>query len=94
MTSLGQTRLFRLFEHVPRGASAVAIAVGSLVLFGWVFNLALLKSVFSGLVAMKANTAVERIKGPGSKYFPHSPSQSQLALPRIVGGINRAWPLS
>jgi hypothetical protein len=32
--------------------------LGTLVLVGWMFNLAVLKSVFSGLVSMKANTAI------------------------------------
>jgi len=33
-------------------------ALGTLVLVGWMFNLAILKSVFPGLVSMKANTAM------------------------------------
>ena len=89
MTSLEQTRLFRLFEHVPRGASAVAIAVGSLVLFGWVFNLALLKSVFSGLVAMKANTALGFILAGVSLWaatISRVPKRLPLAIAGFCGG--------
>jgi PAS domain S-box-containing protein len=33
-------------------------ALGTLVLVGWMFNLAVLKSVFPGLVSMKSNTAI------------------------------------
>src|SRR5665213_345320 len=33
-------------------------ALGTLVLVGWMFNLAVLKSVFPGLVSMKVNTAI------------------------------------
>jgi diguanylate cyclase (GGDEF)-like protein/PAS domain S-box-containing protein len=89
MTSLEQTRLFRLFEHVPRAASAVAIAVGSLVLFGWVFNLALLKSVFSGLVAMKANTALGFILAGvslGAATISRVPKRLPLAIAGFCGG--------
>lgn len=89
MTSLEQTRLFRLFEHVPRAASAVAIAVGSLVLFGWVFNLALLKSVISGLVAMKANTALGFVLAGISLWAataPRARGRLPLAVARFCGG--------
>jgi diguanylate cyclase (GGDEF)-like protein/PAS domain S-box-containing protein len=89
MTSLEQTRLFRLFEHVPRGASAVAIAVGSLVLFGWVFNLALLKSVFSGLVDMKANTALGFVLAGVSLWaatISRVPKRLPLAIAGFCGG--------
>jgi PAS domain S-box-containing protein len=39
-------------------AALLAVVVGAMVLVGWAFDIAALKSVLPGLVAMKANTAV------------------------------------
>src|SRR5271155_6249462 len=39
-------------------ASFLVAGLGVCVLLGWAFNIATLKSVFPGLVAMKANTAI------------------------------------
>jgi diguanylate cyclase (GGDEF)-like protein len=50
-----RARKFLLFSQAA--ASLVAL-LGILVLFGWVFNIGVLKSVAPGLVSMKANTAV------------------------------------
>ena len=80
MINSERTRLSWLFELAPQAVSGIAIIVGILVLLGWVFDVALLKSAFSGLVAMKVNTALGFIlagislwnAGPGSR------------LPRIV----------
>jgi len=41
-----------------RIAGATAVLIGCTVLLGWVFNIPFLKSVSSGLVPMKANTAI------------------------------------
>ncbi|MBI3922287.1 MAG: hypothetical protein HY318_12780, partial [Armatimonadetes bacterium] len=41
-----------------RLASGASILVGCFVLIGWIFDVPLLKSVFPGLVTMKANTAI------------------------------------
>jgi PAS domain S-box-containing protein len=45
-------------EFFSKAASAFAVAVSSLVLLGWIFNVSILKTVFPGLVEMKANTAL------------------------------------
>jgi PAS domain S-box-containing protein len=46
------------FKQVSRTLSVIVIAVGAVVVLGWVFSLPLLKSVFPGFVEMKANTAI------------------------------------
>lgn len=89
MSGLEQTHISRLFEHAAQGASAVAIAVGVLVLFGWVFGLAPLKSVFSGLAAMKANTALGFILAGASLWaatLPRAAGRQPLMVARICGG--------
>jgi diguanylate cyclase (GGDEF)-like protein/PAS domain S-box-containing protein len=39
------------------GSAIASVALGSIVLCGWIFQLTILKSVFLGLVTVKANTA-------------------------------------
>jgi hypothetical protein len=39
-------------------ASFFSIGIGVIVLFGWVFNIVILKSIFPGYVNMKINTAL------------------------------------
>ena len=39
-------------------AARVVIVVGGAVLIGWMLDIALVKSVFPGLVAMKSSTAL------------------------------------
>lgn len=80
MTGSERIRLSRLFECASQGVSTVAIAVGTLVLFGWVFDLAQLKSAFSGLVTMKANTAAGFVLAGVSLWT----ASAQRRLPRIV----------
>lgn len=45
-------------QSFSKKASVVVIAIGCIVILGWMFNIAALKSVFPGLVSMKANTAI------------------------------------
>jgi signal transduction histidine kinase len=52
---LGTIRRYRVFA---RSASVVSMALGSLVLLGWVFDLALLKNVPSAPAPMYPNTAI------------------------------------
>ena len=89
MTTSERTRVSRLFEHAPYGASVVAIVVGSLVLLGWALDLAPLKSGFSGLVAMKANTAAGFILAGVSLWtasLPRAPGRPPPAVARFCGG--------
>lgn len=57
---------------ISKIASAIAIAMGCLVLIGWQFNITIFKSGFSGsLATMKANTAVCFILSGASLWLHH-----------------------
>jgi PAS domain S-box-containing protein len=46
------------YKTIAQVISIVVIAVACLVIIGWIFNIALLKSLAAGLATMKANTAL------------------------------------
>ncbi|MGZ4958697.1 MAG: sensor domain-containing diguanylate cyclase [Methylomonas sp.] len=82
MNNSKHSSLSWLLNHISQTAGAVAVAVGFLVFCGWWFDLTLLKSAFSGLVAMKVNTALGFILS-GISLWNTSPSVQQ-PLSRIV----------
>jgi len=47
-----------LFRDVSRRSSLLVVSIGAIVLIGWGFNISVFKSVFPGIVSMKANTAL------------------------------------
>lgn len=63
MSAVAPRRLYLYFRFVPQAASIIAVAVGTLVVIGWVFDVATLRSVVPGLSGMKVNAAVGFILG-------------------------------
>jgi diguanylate cyclase (GGDEF)-like protein/PAS domain S-box-containing protein len=52
------TRMFQRLRTYCEGAAVVVVVSAGVVLLGWAFDIAVLKSVFPGLVTMKVNTAL------------------------------------
>ena len=49
---------FTVTKNIAQAASVFVICLGCVVLIGWTFDIALLKSLLPGLVTMKVNAAV------------------------------------
>lgn len=72
-------------ESLLSAAVAIAITVfviGCVVILGWMFDIALLKSVLPGLVTMKANTAMGFILGGASLWFWLKHKRMEKRMPR------------
>lgn len=60
-----------LLQSFSRKTSIAVALIGGVVILGWIFDIAVLKSVLPGWVAMKANTAVGLVLGGASLWLWH-----------------------
>lgn len=83
-------------EKVPRASSIAVIVLGCMVLVGWQFDIAVLKSISPGLATMKANSALGFILCGISlwslNYKPNKKSIRLLgttcaAIAALIGGL-------
>ncbi|MBK4730890.1 response regulator [Oxynema sp. CENA135] len=81
-------------RSVSQVAAILVTCIGSLALVGWIFDIALLKSVLPGLVTMKANTAIGFIVGGVSLCSWHTQqmlvrrSRDRLRLSYLSMGLS------
>ncbi|HSL31274.1 MAG TPA: PAS domain S-box protein [Anaerolineales bacterium] len=86
MTSAVNRPLISSYKNFADHASRFVIAIGLLVLAGWVFDIPTLKTVFPGLNSMKVNTALSFVLcGIALRFVNRETSQPwQLWLTRIL----------
>lgn len=73
---------------VQRLSSFIAIAIGFLVLFGWVTEIELIKSLAPGWVTMKANTAIGFIlSGLALWFLDRTESKNRVMIARTCSSI-------
>lgn len=77
----------RWLENVIGVGVTVLVTISSLVLVGWWLDIACLKSVFPGLVAMNPATAVCFLLAAASLWLSRKPTKSEGTLPRCRAKI-------
>ncbi len=76
-------------KAVSQGTSIIVMLTGLIVLLGWIFDIPTLKSVWPGLVTMKANTAISFIfSGLSLWQLGRKNSRKRRKLPKLNLGQN------
>jgi signal transduction histidine kinase len=88
MTTPAHIDVISLFSRLARAASIAAVVVGSLVLLGWAFDVAILKSFFAVSGDMKPNAALAFVLSGAALWLSASDSDARLILvARILAAV-------
>ncbi|MEC4814321.1 MAG: PAS domain-containing protein [Scytonema sp. PMC 1069.18] len=69
-------------QSFVRVAGAIAVSIGCLVLIGWLFDIAILKSILPDLVTMKANAALGFVLAGSSLFLVTNPTPKLRPMAR------------
>ncbi len=75
-------------RRLSRSAGIFAMALGALVLLGWMRDIQILKSVAPGLVSMKANTAVAFVLSGYALWALHSIGSARISRAAMICSIS------
>ncbi|WP_432811537.1 response regulator [Pantanalinema sp. GBBB05] len=87
LRSLKHAKWLTSLRSYSQVASILVIAMGGIVLLGWLFNLPALKSILPIWVTMKANTAIAFILAGCSLWNLHRSPRSTVTITRIFAGL-------
>lgn len=84
---VGQANLPISLRAVAKGASLLIIATGIMVLLGWIFDVAALKSILPMWVTMKANTAIAFILCGSALRILYKPTRQSVQYAQLFAAI-------
>lgn len=87
LRSLKHAQWLTRLRSSSRIASLIVMAIGGIVLLGWMFDLPALKSVLPVWVTMKANTAIAFMLAGCSLWNLHRSPTSVATIARICAGL-------